>query len=732
MNRLSSATSPYLIQHAHNPVDWYPWGEEALNKARAENKPIFLSIGYAACHWCHVMAHESFEDDEIAAFMNEHFISIKVDREERPDIDAIYMQATVALTGSGGWPMSVFLTPDLKPFYAGTYFPPVPRYNMPAFKDVLAGIARTWKEDPDEIERVSGQVSSHLQQALNANIKAESAFTQEQLDTALKSLINTYDWEHGGWGSAPKFPQPMAIEFLLRRSMLSGANRVRAVEAHSPSTVEFAKNAQSSAQDEEALKPALHALKSMARGGMYDVVGGGFSRYSTDNFWRVPHFEKMLYDNAQLTRAYLHAWQITGDDFFKRIVVETLDFVAREMTHPDGGFYSSLDADSEGEEGKFYVWSLDEIRELLKEDSEFFEAAYGITAPGNWEGRTVLQRALDDDSLAVRFPGLSAGTGKLGIETIPIKLAESHAKLLAARATRIRPGTDDKILTAWNGLMLAAVAEVARVIVSEAKQSPRPDEEIASSLKTTPRNDMYYKLATRNAEFLLDSLRPRGKLKRSWREGKITNEVFLEDYAALILGLIELYQTDFNNKWFGAAKELADEMIELFEDPNGGFFDTSKDGENLLLRPKDLQDNAMPSGNALACEALLKLAAFTDDGKYRDLAERSLGLVADMAPRYPTAFARWLSAADFALGNVKQVAVLYEAQGEDASALMRVVQSAFRPNMIVAASSYPPSTEAPSLLNDRPLKDGKATIYVCEGFVCKNPVTSITELKDLL
>ena len=480
------------------------------------------------------------------------------------------------------------------------------------------------------------------------------------------------------------------------------------------------------AKDSEILKPALHALKSMARGGMYDVVGGGFSRYSTDNSWLVPHFEKMLYDNAQLVRAYLHAWQITGDDFFKRIVVETLDFIAREMTHPDGGFYSSLDADSEGEEGKFYVWSLEEIRETLQEDSEFFEAAYGITPRGNWEGKTVLQRALDDASLAARFPG------QLDPETVPAKLAESHSRLLAARATRIRPGTDDKILTAWNGLMLATIAEAARVIPQGGRVGePYRDQKIASG-NESPRNDMYYKLATRNAEFLLGSLRLNGKLKRSWRDGKLTNEVFLEDHAALILGLLELYQTDFKDKWFAAAKELADEMIELFEDPNGGFFDTSKDGENLLLRPKDLQDNATPSGNALACEALLKLAAFTDNGKYRDLAEKALALIADMAPRYPTAFARWLSAADFALGNVKQVAVLYEADGEDVSDLIRVVQSAYRPNMIVASSAYPPSNESPSLLQDRPLKNGKATVYVCEGFVCKNPVTSISDLKELL
>jgi hypothetical protein len=437
----------------------------------------------------------------------------------------------------------------------------------------------------------------------------------------------------------------------------------------------------------------------------------------------------MLYDNAQLTRAYLHAWQITGDPFFKQIVIETLDFIAREMTHPDGGFYSSLDADSEGEEGKFYVWSLDEIRATLKNDSDFFEAAYGVTARGNWEGKIVIQRALDDASLAARF--------KIQPEVVPAKLADCHSKLLTARAERIRPGTDDKVLTSWNGLMLATMAEAARVIPNGARaerskaETKRADEEIASG-KGAPRNDEFYLLATRNAEFILNSLRPNGKLKHSWREGKTTDEVFLEDYAALILGLLELYQTDFNNKWFTSAKELAEDMIEQFNDPNGGFFDTSKDGEALLLRPKDLQDNATPSGNALACEALLKLAAFTDDGKYRDLAEKALGLVAGMSMRYPTAFGMWLSAADFALGKTKQVAVVYEAGGEDTSALIRVVQSIYRPNVIIAASHLPPSNDAPTLLMERPLKDGKTTVYVCEGFVCKNPVTTIAELKDLL
>ena len=678
-NQLVNESSPYLLQHADNPVDWYPWGEAALNKSRRENKPIFLSIGYAACHWCHVMAHESFEDEETAAFMNEHFVNIKVDREERPDIDAIYMQATVALTGSGGWPMSVFLTPDLKPFYAGTYFPPVQRYNMPAFKDLLAGIARAWREEPSEITRVSGQVASHLQRAMSAEPAEETAFTAEALHSAAKALIESYDWGFGGWGSAPKFPQPMAIEFLLQRYV---------------------------AGDEEALKPAVHVLQAMARGGIYDVVGGGFSRYSVDNFWRVPHFEKMLYDNAQLVRVYLHAWQLTHSSHFKQVVVETLEFVGRELTHPAGGFYSSLDADSEGEEGKFYVWTLDEIREVLQDDSEFFETAYGITPQGNWEGKTVLQRALDDASLAARF--------KLGTQMVPAKLAVSHAKLLTDRAHRIRPGTDDKVLTAWNGLMLAACAEAARVI-------DEPDLQ-----------HKYLVMATRNAEFVLDALRPHGKLRRSWRQGKTTNEVFLEDYAALILGLLELYQSDFQNKWFHSAQELAGEMIELFHDSGGGFFDTTKDSEELLIRPKDLQDNATPSGNSLACEALLKLAAFTGNGRFRDLAERSLRLVANYALRFPTSFARWLSAADFALANVKQVAVVYENNLEEAHELLQTIRSMYRPNTVVAATAHPPLEEAPALLMDRPLKDGKPTIYVCEGFVCQMPVNTISEVEGLL
>jgi uncharacterized protein len=673
-NHLNNESSPYLLQHANNPVDWYPWGEEALQRAKTEDKPIFLSIGYAACHWCHVMAHESFEDEETAAFMNEHFINIKVDREERPDLDSIYMQATISMTGSGGWPMSVFLAPDLKPFYTGTYFPPVRRYNMPAFKDVLAGLANAWQNDREEITKVGEQINSHLQH--QAKNQVSDSILHDQLPAIAQTMQSTYDWGYGGWGDAPKFPQAMALEFLLHHSV---------------------KN-----KTDEYLKLIHHCLQAMARGGMYDVVGGGFSRYSTDSQWRVPHFEKMLYDNALLVRAYLHAWQVTKEPAYKRIVEETLDFTAREMTHEQGGFYSSLDADSEGEEGKFYVWSLDEIRDVLKDDSEFFEAAYGITVKGNWEGKTVLQRALDDSSLAARF--------QLNPEAVPAKLAESHSRLYAARAARIRPGTDDKVLTSWNGLMLAAMAESARVL---------------------DRKD-YLLLATRNAAFILSDLRRDEKLRRSWRNGKATNEVFLEDYSALILGLLELYQTDFDNQWFIAARELADEMIEKFSDPEGGFFDTPNDGETLLIRPKDVQDNAVPCGNSLACEALIKLAALTDHGTYRDLAEKSLTLISDFVLRYPLGFARWLSAAENARGNMKQVAVLGDAQEENFQRMLQVLRAEYRPGLITAASSHPINENAPALLHDRPLLKGKATAYVCEGFVCKQPTTEIETLIEQL
>ena len=675
MNHLSNSTSPYLLQHANNPVDWYEWGNEALSRARAEDKPIFLSIGYAACHWCHVMAHESFEDETVAVILNEHFVNIKVDREQRPDIDSIYMSATTALTGSGGWPMSVFLTPSLQPFYAGTYFPSQPRYNIPSFRDVLTAIISNWGERRGDVDSAAKKVVEYIRKQ-SASIDNGITFSQQLLNDSVKYLHDTYDWNFGGWGEAPKFPQPMTINFLLRRSP---------------------------AKDDPGARAAVHALTAMARGGMYDVVGGGFSRYSTDNLWKIPHFEKMLYDNAQLASAYLHAFQHTGEPFYRRIAEETIGFVMREMTSPEGGFYSSLDADSEGEEGKFYVWTQAEIKQALGTDFEFFKAAYGITPHGNWEGKIVLQRVLDNAGLAARFT--------LPVAGVNTKLAKCHSKLLTIRSARIRPRTDDKILAAWNGLMLSALAEAAIILESE---------------------DQYLQAATRNADFLLTSLRPDGQLRRAWRAGHASDEVFLEDYAALILGLLDLYQVDFNNRWFTAAIHLADEIIARFTDPTGGFFDTPADSEPLLLRPKDLQDNATPSGNALAAEALLRLSAFTERADYRIKAEQSLRLISEPALRYPIAFGRWLNAIDFALAPVKQVAILGEMNTPEVQKMLKVLREDYRPNQVVAVSSYPPTEGAPALLNDRPLMAFSATAYVCEGFMCKIPVTTAEELKKLL
>ncbi|HTX91811.1 MAG TPA: thioredoxin domain-containing protein [Anaerolineales bacterium] len=673
-NRLANSTSPYLRQHADNPVDWYPWGPEALARARDENKPIFLSIGYSACHWCHVMAHESFENPETAALMNRLFVSIKVDREERPDLDAFYMSAVSSLTGQGGWPLSVFLTPGLQPFYGGTYFPPEPRHGLPAFRNLLQSMADAWRDQPDEVLRVGGQVVSHLTGQSQSTGQGKD-FQQVVLMKAVENLIASYDPNEGGWGPAPKFPQPMAIEFLLRRHL---------------------------AGDAQALKPALHTLRAMARGGMYDILGGGFARYSTDETWLVPHFEKMLYDNAQLARVYLHAWQLTGDDDFRAVVESTLAFVAREMTSPEGGFYSSLDADSGGQEGSFYAWTLNEIRSILGADADLFELAYGIRPTGNWEGRTILQRAVDNSTLAIHFNRTE--------DAVAAKLLDSRAKLLAARSSRVRPATDDKVLTAWNGLMLEAFAEAARAF-------------------DTPE---YLQIASRNAGFLLTALRPDGKLRRAWRDGRPGREVFLDDYAALVLGLLALYQADFDVRWYLAAVDLAKEMLDRFSDPAGGFFDTPEDAEHLFVRPKELQDSAVPCGSSLAAESLLRLASLEATGGWETAAQATLGVVAGLAPRYPTAFGRWLCAADYSLGRVKQVVIVGEPGDRSTQELLAETRKGYFPNSVVAASSYPPAEGTPGLLADRPMVDGKATAYVCEGFFCRLPVTDPGELARLL
>jgi uncharacterized protein len=682
-NRLINENSPYLLQHAHNPVDWFPWGAEALERARAADKPIFLSIGYAACHWCHVMEYESFEDESIAALMNERFVSIKVDREERPDLDSIYMSATMAMTGSGGWPMSVFLTPDLRPFYAGTYFPPEPRYNMPSFRDLLTGIARAWQNERDEIFRVGEQVVQHIQRGSQWGGSAAYPLTHTLLDSAASHLHESYDWGFGGWGQAPKFPQPMTIEFLLRRATQSAS-------------------ATGAEKRQDYLKTAAHLLHAMSRGGLYDVVGGGFARYSTDNLWRVPHFEKMLYDNALLALAYLHGFLVTGETKFRQVCEATLDFLLREMTHPAGGFYSSLDADSEGVEGKFYAWDYVELQNLLAADFDFFKMAYGLTVAGNWEGKTVLQRALDDKTLAARF--------NLPIAVVTAKLADCHSRLLAARSTRIRPGADDKILTFWNALALTAFAEAGRYL---------------------GRKD-YLEAALRNARFLLENLYVDGRLLRSWRAGQAKHNAYLEDYASLVLALLALYQSDPNPEWYAAALNLADEMVEHYADPQGGFFDTRADHEALLVHPKDIQDNATPSGNALAALALLQLSAYGDRPDWRKLAEDMLAVPLETLVRYPTAFAQWLCAADFALGPTSEVAVLGAPADQQTKALVGALWKNYQPRLVAASCAYPPDGKSPALLKERPLLNDKPTAYACQGMVCRQPVNSPAEMEAQL
>lgn len=673
-NHLAGSVSRYLLQHADNPVDWYPWGEEALARARAEDKPIFLSIGYAACHWCHVMAHESFEDTETAAIMNARYVCIKVDREERPDLDSVYMSAVATLTGQGGWPLSVFLTPDLRPFYGGTYFPPEARHGLPGFPQLLRALADAWRDRRSDITRVGTQVAAQLV-SQSAATAPEGTFDIRTLTGAAHSLVDQYDWENGGWGTAPKFPQPMAIEFLLRRH-LSG--------------------------DATALPPAVHALRAMARGGMWDVIGGGFARYSTDSAWHVPHFEKMLYDNAQLARLYLHAWQVTGEASFRSAAEQILAFVAREMTTPDGAFLSSLDADSEGAEGRYYVWSLDEIRTVLGKDAILFAEAYGVTEGGTWEGTNVLQRSVDDATLAARQGMTTADVGAT--------LEKCRVRLLEIRGRRMRPAADDTVLTAWNGLMLASFAEAARVLGDRTCLD----------------------VATRNADFMLTALRPDGHLRRTWRDGMAGQPAYLDDYASLVLGLLDLYQTDFNNRWFVEAKALAEEMVARFTDPAGGFFDTPDGAEQLLLRPKDLQDNAVPSGNALAVEALLTLAALTGRTEWRKLAERALQLVTDAAVRYPTGFGRWLCAGDLALAKETQVAVVGDPADGRTMRLLGEVRTAWRPNLVIAVSTAPPAPGAPGLLTDRPMLDGQPTAYVCEGSTCQHPVTRPEDLRRQL
>ena len=676
-NRLAHESSPYLLQHANNPVDWHPWGEEALRKAKTENKPIFLSIGYAACHWCHVMEHESFEDAETAEILNRHFVSIKVDREERPDLDAIYMEAVVGMTGNGGWPMSVWLTPDGVPFYAGTYFPKTSRYGMPSFKQVLTALAEAWVNEPEKIEHTRQSLLEFYARQQQALSETATALDPDLAEAVVQALNNAFDQAHGGWGRAPKFPQPMTIEFLLRHAHRTG--------------------------DERARRMIDQTLTAMAHGGMYDQLGGGFHRYSTDARWLVPHFEKMLYDNSQLARAYLHAWQWSGNPLYRRIAVETLDYVAREMTHPAGGFYSTQDADSEGEEGKFFVWSADEVWDLLGPEAVLFGDVYDVTRAGNWEGHNILHVARPVEAVAHAH-----GLDVAALEHI---LGECRRKLFARREQRVKPGRDEKVLTAWNGLMLAAFAEAARALG----------------------RDDYRQIAIRNADFLLRELRgPNGRLFRAWKDGHGAGlNGYLEDYTHLAEGLIELYQTTFDARWFVAARELMDAALDHFQAEDGSFYDTSDDHEQLVTRPRDLQDNAVPSGNAMATTVLLKLGAYTGEARYVEIAESLLGRLQASIPRYPTAFGQWLIAHDLAVNAPQEVALVGDPGAPDTQALLQVVFDGFRPNQVAALKKPGASSPIPLLEGREPI-GGRATAYVCRRFACQMPVTEPADLAQQL
>ena len=679
-NRLAHSTSPYLLQHAHQPVDWYPWGPEALEKARRENKPIFLSIGYAACHWCHVMARESFEDPEIARLLNRHFVPIKVDREEHPEVDRVYMQAVIAMTGQGGWPLSVFLTPEGEPFYGGTYFPPEPRHGLPSFRQVLEAVIRAWQEDEAGVRASAARLREPLRLQLRGSLQSQPGrnLTPHLLEEAVEALNRDFDARHGGWGYAPKFPRATVLEFLLRQAA-RGHGRAREM--------------------------AVHTLAAMAQGGMYDVLGGGFHRYSVDMSWWVPHFEKMLYDNALLARVYLYGYLLTAAEPLRRVVEATLAFLLREMRHPEGGFYSSLDADSEGREGAFYTWTPEEVaRYLPDEERDLFLRAYGLTGPPQMEdGRYVLRRMYTDRDLAARF-GLSE-------EEVRARLARARARLFQVRETRPRPRADDKILLGWNALAVWALAEAAFYL---------------------KRKD-WLQAAREAAHFLLTRLRREGRWHRGWRQGRVTpTPAYLADHAALGLALLALYRAHPDLRWYREAEEQARLIREGFSDPEGGWADTPAGYRAPLTRPRTLEDQVIPSGNALTVTLWLHLYVYTGDSSYRREAEELLRGMASVMTYAPLGFGQWLCALDLAVGPLLEVAILGEPSAAGTQALMDVLRERWRPCSLWAVSAYPPPEDAPPLVRERPLVQGRPTAYVCRDFVCREPVTSPGALRQAL
>jgi hypothetical protein len=659
-NRLADETSPYLLQHAHNPVDWYPWGDEAFARARREDKPVLLSVGYSACHWCHVMERESFEDPDIARTMNEHFVSVKVDREERPDVDQIYMQAVQAMTGHGGWPMTVFLTPGGMPFYGGTYFPPAPRHGLPSFPQLLGAIADAWRERRGEVLHSSQQIAAELNRTERLR-GARTLLTDEILFSALQGVSAQFDERLGGLGGAPKFPQPMIWEFVLRFWKRTGNPVARDM--------------------------VTTTLTRMARGGMYDQLGGGFHRYSVDAHWLVPHFEKMLYDNGQLASLYLHAWLAFGEAEYRRVCEETLDYVLREMTDPRGGFYSAQDADSEGEEGKFFVWRAEEIRHVLGGEADAALAYWGVDRGANFEGKNILW-----------VPG----------EPAPEQVAAARRRLLEVREGRVHPGRDDKVLAAWNGLIVRALAEAGRAL-------GRAD---------------YIAAAVGNVEFVLGAMRENGRLLRSWKDGQARIKGYLEDYANVAAALLDVYEATFDRRWLDAARRLADDMLGLFwDDGLDGFYDTGRDGEALIVRPRNLFDNAVPCGSSVAAETLLRLRVFTGEDRYWSKGVAALRPLADLMAQHPTGFGRFLCAHDFHLGPIVEVALLWPA-ADGRRPLVDAVFGRFIPNRVVVGAEDGRGEGAAGipLLEGRRALEGRATAYVCRNYACELPVTEAEAL----
>ena len=674
-NQLAHETSPYLLQHAHNPVDWYPWGEEALDIARADDRPIFLSIGYSACHWCHVMERESFEIEETAALMNANFVNIKVDREERPDLDAIYMEAVQAMTGSGGWPMSVFLTPSGQPFYGGTYFPPQPRYGMPSFAQVLLAVSEAYKNKRGDIDDQAQRLTDAIGRTGSLSASG-GALGVEILDEATAKLKQYFDEQYGGFGDQPKFPQPMTLEFAMSQYRRGG--------------------------DADVLRIAEHTLQQMAAGGIYDHLGGGFHRYSVDRIWLVPHFEKMLYDNGQLLRAYLHAWQINGRPEHRQVVDETVDYVLREMTSPEGGFYSAQDADSEGEEGKFFVWTAEEIEAVLgEEEAELLGRTYGVMPGGNFEGNTILNL-----KRTVAEVAQEAGAA---VETMAARLAAARQKLFAVREERVKPERDDKVLTEWNGLMIHALAEVGVVLGRE------------DALEA----------AKKSADFVLAEMsQENGLLFRSYKDGRARFNAYLEDYAAFARGLVALYEATFELRWLAEAVRLTKIMQSQFSDEvRGGFYQTGMAHEQLVVRRKDFIDNAIPSGNSMAAELLMRLAKLTGNEEYRKEAARIFEIMAAAMAQQPTGFGRMLTALDDFLAPSQEVAVVGLLEDARTQALLEEVRRHYLPHTVLALKE--PDSENPlPLLEGRGLVDGEPAAYVCENYACRLPVTGVEELRN--